>query len=93
MHPIDVIKHEEDDKIELERTGRLFGGLIQDIKNKAPFYLSEYYDALSIQCLASFFFMYIACITPIITFGGLLGDATEDYIVSFYFLAIFLTKK
>ena len=81
MHPIDVIKHEED-KIELTRTGRLFGGLINDIKAKAPFYLSEYYDALSIQCVASFIFMYIACITPIITFGGLLGGATDDYIVS-----------
>ncbi|XP_003728893.2 sodium bicarbonate cotransporter 3 isoform X2 [Strongylocentrotus purpuratus] len=82
-HPIDIIKEEEEDKVELARTGRLFGGLINDIKKKAPFYWSEYYHALNIQCLASFVFMYIACITPIITFGGLLGDATEDYIAAF----------
>ncbi|XP_041470500.1 electroneutral sodium bicarbonate exchanger 1-like isoform X3 [Lytechinus variegatus] len=83
IHPSDAIKEEDDDKFDLARTGRLFGGLIQDIKKKAPFYWSEYYHALNIQCLASFVFMYIACITPIITFGGLLGDATDDYIAAF----------
>ncbi|XP_071488060.1 electroneutral sodium bicarbonate exchanger 1-like [Diadema antillarum] len=83
MHPSDLIKHEDDAKFELKRTGRLFGGLINDIKTKAPFFLSDYLDALNLQCLASFIFMYIACITPIITFGGLLGDATDDYIAAF----------
>ena len=58
------------------RTGRLFGGLINDIRRKAPFYLSDYRDGLSVQCIASFFFLYFACLTPIVTFGGLLSDAT-----------------
>ncbi|XP_076459053.1 electroneutral sodium bicarbonate exchanger 1-like isoform X2 [Babylonia areolata] len=62
----------------LVRTGRIFGGLIDDIKRKAPFYLSDFKDALHIQCLASFIFLYFACLTPIITFGGLLGDATDN---------------
>ncbi|XP_062236858.1 sodium-driven chloride bicarbonate exchanger-like isoform X1 [Platichthys flesus] len=62
---------------ELQRTGRLFGGLILDIKRKAPHYLSDYTDALSLQCLASFLFLYCACMSPVITFGGLLGEATE----------------
>ncbi|XP_041936053.1 sodium-driven chloride bicarbonate exchanger isoform X1 [Alosa sapidissima] len=65
---------------ELQRTGRLFGGLILDIKRKAPHYLSDYTDALSLQCLASFLFLYCACMSPVITFGGLLGEATEGRI-------------
>ncbi|XP_030007536.1 sodium-driven chloride bicarbonate exchanger-like isoform X4 [Sphaeramia orbicularis] len=62
---------------ELQRTGMLFGGLILDIKRKAPHYLSDYTDAISLQCLASFLFLYCACMSPVITFGGLLGEATE----------------
>ncbi|XP_057676932.1 sodium-driven chloride bicarbonate exchanger-like isoform X3 [Corythoichthys intestinalis] len=62
---------------ELQRTGKLFGGFILDIKRKAPHYLSDYTDAISLQCLASFLFLYCACMSPVITFGGLLGEATE----------------
>ncbi|CAJ1087499.1 sodium-driven chloride bicarbonate exchanger-like isoform X3 [Xyrichtys novacula] len=62
---------------ELQRTGRIFGGLVLDIKRKAPHYLSDYTDAISLQCLASFLFLYCACMSPVITFGGLLGEATE----------------
>ncbi|TKS71567.1 Electroneutral sodium bicarbonate exchanger 1 [Collichthys lucidus] len=65
---------------ELQRTGRLFGGLILDIKRKAPFYLSDFKDGLSLQCVASFLFLYCACMSPVITFGGLLGEATEGRI-------------
>jgi len=61
---------------------RLFGGLILDVKRKAPFYLSDYKDGLSLQCVASFLFLYCACMSPVITFGGLLGEATEGRIVS-----------
>uniref|UniRef100_A0A8C6L6S5 Anion exchange protein n=1 Tax=Nothobranchius furzeri TaxID=105023 RepID=A0A8C6L6S5_NOTFU len=62
---------------ELQRTGKFCGGLILDIKRKAPHYLSDYTDAISLQCLASFLFLYCACMSPVITFGGLLGEATE----------------
>ncbi|XP_060109437.1 electroneutral sodium bicarbonate exchanger 1 isoform X2 [Heteronotia binoei] len=65
---------------ELERTGRLFGGLIMDVKRKAPWYWSDYKDAINLQCLASFLFLYCACMSPVITFGGLLGEATEGQI-------------
>jgi len=60
----------------LVRSGRLFGGLIADFKRKRPFYLSDFKDALSSQCIASWLFLYFACLTPIVTFGGLLGSAT-----------------
>ncbi|XP_043545420.1 sodium bicarbonate cotransporter 3-like isoform X7 [Chiloscyllium plagiosum] len=65
---------------ELERTGRFFGGLIRDIKRKSPFYLSDFKDAFSLQCLASILFLYCACMSPVITFGGLLGEATDNNI-------------
>ncbi|XP_014478578.1 PREDICTED: sodium bicarbonate cotransporter 3 isoform X6 [Dinoponera quadriceps] len=60
----------------LARSGRLFGGLINDVKRKAPFYWSDFKDALALQCVASFIFLYFACLSPIITFGGLLSEAT-----------------
>ncbi|XP_062126447.1 electroneutral sodium bicarbonate exchanger 1 isoform X5 [Drosophila sulfurigaster albostrigata] len=60
----------------LSRSGRLFGGLINDFKRKIPWYLSDYKDALSMQCVASWIFLYFACLSPIITFGGLLSEAT-----------------
>ncbi|XP_011703363.1 PREDICTED: sodium-driven chloride bicarbonate exchanger isoform X4 [Wasmannia auropunctata] len=60
----------------LSRSGRLFGGLINDFKRKAPFYVSDFKDALALQCVASFIFLYFACLSPIITFGGLLSEAT-----------------
>ncbi|XP_016937913.2 sodium bicarbonate cotransporter 3 isoform X21 [Drosophila suzukii] len=66
----------------LSRTGRLFGGLINDIKRKAPWYLSDYKDSLSMQCVASWIFLYFACLSPIITFGGLLAEATGKHMAA-----------
>jgi hypothetical protein len=60
---------------------RFCGGLIDDIKRKAPWYLSDFRDGLNFQCLSSVMFMYFACLAPIITFGGLLGSATDDNMV------------
>ena len=41
----------------LQRSGKLFGGLIADIKRKAPWYKSDITDAFNMQCLATFLFM------------------------------------
>uniref|UniRef100_A0A674BX15 Anion exchange protein n=1 Tax=Salmo trutta TaxID=8032 RepID=A0A674BX15_SALTR len=65
---------------ELQRTGRIFGGLVMDIKRKAPFYWSDIRDSFNLQCLASILFLYCACMSPVITFGGLLGEATKGNI-------------
>lgn len=75
---------EEKERMEsgLSRTGRLFGGLINDVKRKYPWYLSDFKDAVSLQSIASIFFLYFACIAPIITFGGLLEDATGQNIAA-----------
>uniref|UniRef100_A0A673IQ87 Anion exchange protein n=1 Tax=Sinocyclocheilus rhinocerous TaxID=307959 RepID=A0A673IQ87_9TELE len=77
----EIIKKEEDHTgPELQRTGRIFGGLVLDVKRKAPFYWSDVRDAFSLQCLASILFLYCACMSPVITFGGLLGEATKNNI-------------
>ncbi|KAL2084809.1 hypothetical protein ACEWY4_020327 [Coilia grayii] len=77
----DTIKEEQHQAgPELQRTGMIFGGLVWDVRRKAPFYWSDIRDALSLQCLASILFLYCACMSPVITFGGLLGEATKGNI-------------
>nr|XP_021144851.1 anion exchange protein 4 [Columba livia] len=63
---------------ELERTGRLFGGLLQDIRRKARWYGSDFSDGLHPQCLSAVLYIYLATVTNAITFGGMLGDATAN---------------
>ncbi|KAK3083416.1 hypothetical protein FSP39_022102 [Pinctada imbricata] len=63
----------------LVRTGRIFGGLVEDIKRKIPFMPSDFKDCLHIQCVASTLFLYLATLTPNVTFGGLLSIATDSY--------------
>ncbi|KAF1424202.1 Electrogenic sodium bicarbonate cotransporter 1, partial [Spheniscus magellanicus] len=93
MHPLDRQSHGNGDtaaagdraglghpcsREELERTGRLFGGLLRDIQRKAPWYGSDFSDALHPQCLSAVLYIYLATVTNAITFGGMLGDATAN---------------
>lgn len=80
-HSSDILKETEHNTgPELQRTGRIFGGLVNDVRRKAPFLWSDIRDAFSLQCLASVLFLYCACMSPVITFGGLLGEATKGNI-------------
>uniref|UniRef100_A0A3Q3W0N7 Anion exchange protein n=1 Tax=Mola mola TaxID=94237 RepID=A0A3Q3W0N7_MOLML len=63
---------------ELQRTRKFCGGLVLDVKRKAPFFASDFLDALHIQSLSTILFIYLGTVTNAITFGGLLGDATEN---------------
>uniref|UniRef100_A0A8C4W0W8 Anion exchange protein n=1 Tax=Gopherus evgoodei TaxID=1825980 RepID=A0A8C4W0W8_9SAUR len=45
---------------------RVFGGL------------GDFYDALNIQCFSAILYIYLATVTNAITFGGMLGDATDN---------------
>lgn len=83
--PADARKDEHDEELEeerlraesgLARSGRLFGGLLDDLRRKRPWYWSDFREAVSVQCVASWIFLYFACLSPIITFGGLLSEAT-----------------
>ncbi|XP_053510276.1 electrogenic sodium bicarbonate cotransporter 4 isoform X2 [Ictalurus furcatus] len=64
---------------ELAYTGRFCGGLFLDIKRKLPWYPSDFYEGFHIQSVSAVLFIYLGCITNAITFGGLLGDATDNY--------------
>ncbi|CAH1800495.1 unnamed protein product, partial [Owenia fusiformis] len=72
----------EDDHDMIRRTGRLFGGLVQDIKRKAPFYLSDFKDAIHIQTVAALVFAYFASLSTTVTFGGVMGSAINDNMAS-----------
>lgn len=62
---------------------RFCGGLFLDIKRKLPWYPSDFYEGFHIQSVSAVLFIYLGCITNAITFGGLLGDATDNYQVNF----------
>ncbi|KAK5643033.1 hypothetical protein RI129_009200 [Pyrocoelia pectoralis] len=64
----------------LERTRRPFGGLINDLKRRYPFYLSDIKNGLNPQCAAASLFMYFAALSGAITFGGLMSDKTQNLI-------------
>ncbi|XP_064431792.1 anion exchange protein 2 isoform X2 [Mirounga angustirostris] len=78
LQMVEVAGAVEDDP--LQRTGRPFGGLIRDVRRRYPHYLSDFRDALDPQCLAAVIFIYFAALSPAITFGGLLGEKTQDLI-------------
>ncbi|XP_038113082.1 electroneutral sodium bicarbonate exchanger 1 isoform X7 [Culex quinquefasciatus] len=86
-NPKEEIDEEEEEQRQreqsgLSRSGRLFGGLVNDLKRKKPWYWSDFKDGLSMKCIASWIFLYFACLSPIITFGGLLGSATGNNIAA-----------
>ncbi|XP_062543576.1 band 3 anion transport protein isoform X4 [Armigeres subalbatus] len=64
----------------LEKTNRLWGGLINDIKRRYPMYMSDIKDGLNTETLAATIFMYFAALSTAITFGGLSSDKTQNLI-------------
>lgn len=57
----------------LRRTNTPFGGMINDIKRRAPYYKSDYLQGINGQCFSAAIFMYFAALSAAITFGGLFG--------------------
>lgn len=78
----EIDEEEEESRLREESgllfTGKLFGGLKNDLRRKVPWYRSDFKDAMHSQCVASWIFLYFACLSPIITFGGLLGHVTGN---------------
>lgn len=62
----------------LQRTRRPFGGLLNDIKRRFPFYISDITDGINCQCFAAAIFIYFAALSAAITFGGLMADKTNN---------------
>ncbi|KAI3381426.1 hypothetical protein SNEBB_000871 [Seison nebaliae] len=63
---------------EIEKTGRIFGGLIGDVKRKMKWYASDFRDALSLQCVAAAVFLYLVTLCSVVAFGALIGGATRN---------------
>ncbi|OXA37072.1 anion exchange protein 2 [Folsomia candida] len=59
---------------------KLFGGMIDDLKQKILFYKSDFVDGLNSQTLTTTIFLYFSTIAPNVTFGGLLEEKTAAFI-------------
>lgn len=72
-----TVSDKSDDKDKdypLRRTKKPWGGLINDIKRRLPYYKSDFSQGLNLQCIASAIFIYFAALSAAITFGGLMGQ-------------------
>jgi mannitol/fructose-specific phosphotransferase system IIA component (Ntr-type) len=66
--------------IELEYSGRLFGGLIDDIRRRSACYASDFREGLRSKSISSTLFLFFACLAPAVTFGGIMGVETAGQI-------------
>lgn len=64
----------------LRRTKRPWGGLVNDLKRRYPYYWSDFKDGMNLQTIAAAIFMYFAALSASITFGGLMADKTQNMI-------------
>jgi len=51
--------------------GRPFLGVRQDLARRAPFYASDWRDGLQPKTLSAVLLLYVACLAPTVSFGGL----------------------
>ncbi|CAF2809048.1 unnamed protein product [Rotaria sp. Silwood2] len=79
IEEIEVIPHTDPNLIASKRP---FHGLCMDIRNKLPFYISDFTDCASLQCLAATLYLYLVCLCSVVAFGGMLGTATENYMAT-----------
>ncbi len=64
----------------LAPTGRLFGGVRQDVARRLPHYLGDFREGLHGKCAASTLFLFFACLAPAVTFGGIMAVQTGGQI-------------
>ncbi|XP_055331738.1 sodium bicarbonate cotransporter 3-like [Paramacrobiotus metropolitanus] len=69
---------EKKEEVQVTRTGRFFGGLVEDIKRKSRFYASDFRDGIALQSIAATIFLYFATLTPVVAFGAVLGMRTGN---------------
>ena len=60
----------------LERTGRLCGGLLNDIKRRLPHYKSDFSQGFHPKVMGATLFMYFACLASAVAFGLLMSSVT-----------------
>jgi len=66
--------------VELEYSGRLFGGLLDDVRKRSACYASDFRDGLRAKSFSSTLFLFFACLAPAVTFGGIMGIETAGQI-------------
>ena len=64
----------------LEWTGRPFGGIIDDIKRRIPYYKSDFTDGLNTKTIGTTIFLFFAALANAIAFGALTGVLTGNEI-------------
>ncbi|CAF1623715.1 unnamed protein product, partial [Rotaria magnacalcarata] len=79
IEEIELTSHAD---LTLAPSKRPFYGLIRDIRNKLPYYISDFTDCASLQCLAATLYLFIVCLCSVVAFGGILGTATENYMAT-----------
>lgn len=65
---------------QLEWSGRLFGGLFNDIRRKLPHYRSDFRDGLHSSVAGTTLFLFFAALANAIAFGALTGVLTGNSI-------------
>lgn len=68
------LEEQEEESDPFQKTDRLFGCLINEIKHRYKFYLNDFKDALNLHCLIAFVFIFTVCFAPALSFGGILGE-------------------
>lgn len=71
-----VYNHEYDP---FQKTGRLFGNLLRELKYRYSLYWSDFVDGLNIHCFIAFIFIFTICIATSLSFGGILADKTNKW--------------
>lgn len=64
----------------LRYTGRLFGGVLADVRRRLPHYASDFTDGLHAKSVSSTLFLFFACLAPAVTFGGIMASETNNQI-------------
>jgi mannitol/fructose-specific phosphotransferase system IIA component (Ntr-type) len=60
----------------LRYTGRICGGIVDDLRRRLPYYVSDFRDGLHPKCVGATLFLFFACLAPAVTFGGVMAVET-----------------
>lgn len=74
---VSTSSHEKPEEDPFSRSGFLFGGVYREMHRRYSYFKSDLLDACSLHCLVSLIFMFIACLAPALTFGGIIGKKTS----------------
>jgi len=64
----------------LRWTGKLLGGIREDIARRLPTYADDFRQGLHPKCIASTLFLFFACTAPAVIFGGFMSEGTGGLI-------------